>query len=121
MKGVDDALAGIMRFPSLELGLFDCDFRSSYRQTVEVVGDQGTLELPAPFLPGESRAVILRHGDKTGRIGCEGANHYQLMVEHFSDCVLNDHEPLYPPTDGLHNMRIIDMLYESARDLAEKC
>lgn len=113
-KGVDEAFAGAMRFPKSELGLFDCGFRSVYHQIVEVVGERVTLELPAPFLPGDS-PVILRRGEGTETIVCQAANHYRLMVEHFADCVLNDREPRYRPTDSLSNMRTIDMLYESAR------
>ena len=113
-KGVDEAFAGTMRFPKSELGLFDCGFRSAYHQTVEVVGARVTLELPAPFLPGDS-PVILKHGERTETIVCEPANHYGVMVEHFAECVLNDREPRYRPTDSLNSMRTIDMLYESAR------
>jgi xylose dehydrogenase (NAD/NADP) len=113
-KGVDEAFAGIMRFPKSELGLFDCGFRSVYHQTLEVVGEKATIEVPAPFLPGDS-PIILRHGERTETIVCQTANHYRLMVEHFGDCVLNDREPTYRPTDSLNNMRIIDMLCDSAR------
>lgn len=120
-KGVDEALAGTLRFPNLELGSFDCAFRSQYQQAVEVVGEKGNLELPAPFLPENSPVILRKIGETTETIICETANHYRLMAEHFSDCVLNDHEPLYPPADGLNNMRAIDMLYQSARSLREDC
>jgi len=113
-KGVDEGFIGIMRFPKSELGVFDCAFRGVNHQTVEVVGDNVTLELPAPFLPGDS-PVILRHGEGTQTIVCETANHYRLMVEDFADSVLNDREPRYRLSDSLNNMRTIDMLYESAR------
>jgi xylose dehydrogenase (NAD/NADP) len=52
-KGVDEGIAGIIRFAKSELGLFDCAFQSAYHQTFEVIGDIVTLELPAPFLPGD--------------------------------------------------------------------
>ena len=113
-KNVDETFAGLMRFPNSELAVFDCGFRSSFHQAVEVVGDNGTLQLSTPFIPGDS-PIIVKHSDRTDTIACETANHYRLMVEHFADCVLNDHEPRYPPTDGLNNMRIIDMLYQSVR------
>jgi xylose dehydrogenase (NAD/NADP) len=114
-KGVDEAFTGIMRFPESELGLFDCGFRSADHQTLEVIGEKSTLELPAPFQPGGS-PVILKHGERNETIVCETANHYRLMVEHFAECVLDDREPRYRPADSLIGMRAIDMLYESARN-----
>ena len=116
-KGVDEAFAGIMQFSRSELALFDCGLRSTFDQTLEIVGEEATLELPAAFLPGES-PIIVRHGERTQTIVCETANHYQLMVEHFAECVLNDHEPHYRATDSLNNMRTIDMLYESAKSIS---
>ena len=114
-KGVDEVFAGIMRFSKSELGLFDCGFRSAKRQCVEVVGERATLELPAPFQPGDS-PVILRHVEGTETIVCETASHYRLMVEHFADCVLSDREPRHRVSDSLDNMRAIDRLHESARN-----
>lgn len=113
-KGVEETLAGIMYFPNSVTGLFDCGFRSSFRQALEIVGEKTTLELPTPFWPGDS-PVILRHGERTETTVCETANQFQVMAEHFADCLLNDREPRYRPIDSLNNMRTIDMLYKSAR------
>lgn len=113
-KGVDETFAGILRFPKSEIGLLDCGFRRQFRENLEIIGESGTLELPAPFVPGDSPA-ILRRGEETETIVSETASHYRIMVEHFADCVLDDREPRYSPTDSLSNMHVIDMLYESAR------
>jgi xylose dehydrogenase (NAD/NADP) len=114
-KGVDEAFVGMMRFPRLQSGLFDCAFRSSLLQTVEVVGDLGTLELLDPFVAGDS-PTILKHGAQPETFRIEKANSYQLMVEHFNQCILNDQKPRYPAMDGLRNMRVIDTLYASAAE-----
>jgi len=113
LTGVDETFAGMLDFPGLKVGLFDCAFRSAFHQRLEVVGDGGTLELPTPFLP-VGTSEILRHregGDE--RISVEPANSYKLMAEHFNQCILNDHPPHFPPTDGLNNMRVIDSLFSS--------
>jgi len=112
-KGVDETFVGMLRFPGLELGIFDCAFRSSPLQTLEVVGDSGTLELPAPFVAGDS-PTILKHGAEPETFRIEKANPYQLMVEHFNQCILNNEKPRYPPEDGFKNMRVIDTLFASA-------
>jgi xylose dehydrogenase (NAD/NADP) len=112
-KGVDEAFVGMLRFPRLELGLFDCGFRSSPLQTVEVIGDLGTLELSDPFVASDS-PTILEHGTEIETFKIEKANSYLLMVEHFNQCILNDKKPIYSPSDSLRNMRVIDTLYAQA-------
>jgi xylose dehydrogenase (NAD/NADP) len=114
-KGIDEAFMGMMRFPGLESGLFDCAFRSSLLQTIEVVGDLGTLELSDPFVASDS-PTILKHGAQPETIRIEKANSYRLMVEHFNECILNDQKPRYPAMDGLKNMRVIDTLFASAAE-----
>ena len=111
--GVDETFTGILRFPGLELGLFDCGFRSTLHQRLEVIGDKGTLEVLAPFLAGDSPRII-GHGTGAEELTFDTANSYKLMVEHFNQSILNDHPPLFPPIDGLNNMRVIDALFESA-------
>lgn len=43
-----------------------------------------------------------------------GVDEYQLMVEHFADCVLDDEQARYPAAEAAGNMRVIEALYESA-------
>lgn len=112
--GVDETFAGILRFPKLELGLFDCGFRSMVHQRLEVIGDKGTLEVLTPFLAGDPPRMI-KHGTGTEELTLDTANSYKLMVEHFNQSILDDHAPRFPPTDGLNNMRVIETLFESAK------
>jgi len=111
--GIDETFAGILDFPGLQVGLFDCAFRSTFHQRLEVLGDRGTLELPAPFLPVGTSEILKHQEGADERISIEPANSYKLMAEHFNQCILNDRPPRYPPTDGLNNMRVIDSLFNS--------
>jgi len=38
------------------------------------------------------------------------ADPYQLMVEHFTSCVMEKTPLLYPPEDGWATLRVLDML-----------
>lgn len=38
-----------------------------------------------------------------------------VMFDHFSDCVLNDKQPMLPMEEGLRDLEVIEALYESAR------
>jgi predicted dehydrogenase len=44
-----------------------------------------------------------------------GADEYQLMVEHFAECVASGTPVRYPLTEAAANMRAIEALYRSAR------
>jgi predicted dehydrogenase len=66
-------------------------------------------------LPGKDPGVV-RVFDKNGveELTTEGVDQYCLMVEHFSDCVLNNHPPVRGPEDALENMRTLEAIRRSA-------
>ena len=116
-RGVDESLAGMLHFPSGAVGHFDCALTMERYESYEVAGTDGYMRVPASFLPGTSDAYIeeTRGREGTVRHLVEGADEYQLMVEHFADCVLHDHEPRYTAREAAANMRVIEALYRSAR------
>ncbi len=42
-------------------------------------------------------------------------NHFAAQMDHFSDCVLHDKQPLTPGEDGLDDVRVVDAVNEAAR------
>jgi predicted dehydrogenase len=117
-SGVDDQLVGTMRFESGVLAQFDCALSMERREVYEVAGTDASLEVPAAFLPGKGDTTIWeRHGrGEAIEHTIEGVDEYQLMVEHFADCVLYDRPLRYPVAEAAANMRTIEALYRSARD-----
>jgi D-xylose 1-dehydrogenase (NADP+, D-xylono-1,5-lactone-forming) len=115
--GVDEQLAGTLRFDSGALAQFDCAFNMEGRQAFEITGDNTTLKLRAPFTPGEGETTIYEQRGRKEMVAhtIKGANQYQLMVEHFADCVLNDHPLRYSAAEAAANMRAMDAVYLSAR------
>jgi predicted dehydrogenase len=119
---VDETLAAILRFPNDVVALFDCSFRTDYRESLQAQGTAGRLDVVRPIKPRTNPAEIIVSAGETGdafatptKHSAPAVNHYQLMVEHFADCVLNGAPLRFPPEDGRANMRVIDALYESAR------
>jgi len=116
-RGVDDTMAGILRFPDGVVAHFDCALTLERCEAYEVAGTDGYLRVPSSFLPGtdpvEIEEVRGRQGRELHRV--EGADEYRLMVEHFADCVLHDRAPRYAPAEAGANMRTIAALYRSAR------
>jgi predicted dehydrogenase len=61
---------------------------------------------------------VVRVTDRSGteELRTEGVDQYRLMVEHFSDCILNDRPPIRGPEDALENMRVLEAIRRSARE-----
>jgi len=115
--GVDEEMVGVLRFANGVQAHFDCALTMERCEAYEVAGTEGHLRVPAAFLPGTDDAIIEEHrgrGEKTIH-SIKGADEYRLMVEHFSDCVLNDLSVRYSSEEAALNMRVIEALYESAR------
>jgi xylose dehydrogenase (NAD/NADP) len=117
VSGVDERMTGTIQFADGILAQFDCSLTMERREAYTVAGSEGYLEVPAAFLPGEKETHIYeRHGRRDQYVhSIPGVNQYRLMVEHFSDCILNDSPVRYDPAEATANMRVIDALYRSAR------
>ncbi len=115
-SGVDEQLLGTLRFPTGALAQFDCALSLERREDYLLAGTEAFLSVPAAFLPGKEAAKIreVRGRSEVKEHTLDGIDEYQLMVEHFSDCVLNDQPLRYPAGEAAANMRVIDALYRSA-------
>jgi len=115
--GVDAALVGTLRFPSGVLAQFDCALSFDRREYLEVVGSEGSLEMPHAFTVGKGDvSLVEKHGGQDDILHLEpGADKFKLMVEHFADCVLEGKPLRYGVRDAEANLRAIDALYRAAR------
>jgi predicted dehydrogenase len=115
-SGGDLTTTGILEYPT-HSALIDCSFEANNRSGVELVGSDGRIEIPKPWLPGLDSAVVrVVDGNGTEELTTDGVNHYTLMVEHFSECILNGHAPVRGPEDARENMRVLKAIRRSARD-----
>ena len=117
-RGVDEQMAGMLRFPGGVTAQFDCALTMERRECLHIAGTEGHLEIPRVFIPGTETVTIEElHGReeaKTHEIG--GVNEYTQMVEHFSKCILSGQPVNYPFGEAAKNMRVIEALYRSARN-----
>jgi xylose dehydrogenase (NAD/NADP) len=116
--GVDVQMAGALRFADGLLAQFDCALTLERREFYQVAGPQGHLDVASAFLPGSDDTTIEEHHGRGETIThtVPGVDEYQMMVEHFADCLLHDKPLRYPPTEAADNMRVIEALYRSARN-----
>jgi len=115
-SGVDETLAGLLRFEGDRLAVIDCGLMASRREEYELVGADGRLMVPVAFLPGTADAEIhLVKGTDRTVMSIPGTDEYQAMIEHFEDVVLSGAPLELPPADASANLKVIEALLRSFR------
>ena len=114
--GVDLTFVGQMRFPNDVLLQFDSSFDVPFHSFMEIVGSEGTLNIPKPFKPGENEKIYLIRGDAIETIKIKGQELYLGEVEDMADAILLRREPRISLTDSRANVAAIRALLESARN-----
>lgn len=115
--GVDVAFSGLLRFAQDIHAQFDCHFAAAYRTQLEVVGSEGIMTIPNPFVPGSGEEIHLRrsNNDTPEIIRVEDADPYLGEVQDMEACILDGATPRISLQDSLGNLRAILALFESAR------
>jgi predicted dehydrogenase len=113
--GIDETFAGQMRFANDVLAQFDSSFVIPFHTFMEIVGSDGTLNIPRPFRPGTDEKIYLTQGEKTEIIKIPGQELYVGEVENMTDAILLGHEPRVSLDDSRANVAVIYSLLESAR------
>ncbi|MCK9607684.1 MAG: Gfo/Idh/MocA family oxidoreductase [Methylomonas sp.] len=115
-SGADISTSGILDYGDGKFAQFDFSFERGRRCEYEIVGTQGGLKCHVVWqLPGD--VPVISWWTEDGRQGEErlpAANHFNLEIEHFSDCVLNNKEPRLSFEDARENCQIIVAALESA-------
>jgi D-xylose 1-dehydrogenase (NADP+, D-xylono-1,5-lactone-forming) len=113
--GIDETFVGQMRFANDVLVQFDSSFAIPFHAFMEIVGVEGTLNVPKPFQPYKNEKIYLTQGDKTETIKIKGQELYIGEVEDMADAILLGKEPRISLEDSRANVGVISALLESAR------
>lgn len=113
--GVDLTFVGQMRFEHDVLAQFDSSFAIPFHSFMEIVGSEGTLNIPKPFKPGENEKIFLSRGSETETIKIKGQELYLGEVEDMADAILLGREPRLPLDDSRANVAVIRACLESAQ------
>jgi predicted dehydrogenase len=112
--GIDISFRGALRFPDGTVGLLRCSFEASRRQELEIVGEEGRVQVEAPWRPDWGGGVLLTRGDETTTVEVPEANAFECELENFADAVAGVAPPLLGRADALGQARTIDALYRAA-------
>ena len=115
-SGADITTSGVIDFGDGRHARFDVSFQCSRQSEYTIIGTKGGVKCHAAWqLPGDVPFVSWWTDD--GQKQTEelpAANHFNLEIEHFSDCVLNGKSPLLTFDDARENCRTINAALESA-------
>ncbi len=116
--GVDIRFAGVMRFEGDVLGTFDCGMDVFRRNSIEVVGSTGEIQVPSPWqTPLGSEILIVRDGlDEPERIIPESVDPYARELDEVGAAIENGTTPRLGREESLGQARTIDALYRSAAE-----
>ncbi len=121
--GADLVTSGVLDFGldaagRARFGHFDVSFERSRKSEYEIIGTKGWVKCHAAWVFQNDTPVIswaLEDGTFTEERFAP-SNHFNLEIEHFSDCVLNDKTPLLGFADAKANCKVIAAVLESAEN-----
>ena len=113
-RGVDRAVAGVMRFPK-GMASFTCSTQLPSLQRVSVFGTRGRVELELPFNPPNDLAhrALLEVGGQGETVEFDVCDQYGVQADLFSRAILDDTDIPIPIHDAVANMRVLDALVRS--------
>lgn len=113
-KEVEENIYFQMRFPSGALANCTSSYGYFHTSCFRVIGTKGWLEMdPATWYNG----LRLKVGNDDGVTEKElpTRDHFALEMDHMSQCVMENKEPLTPGEEGLRDISLMMAIYESAR------
>jgi xylose dehydrogenase (NAD/NADP) len=97
-------------------GTVSCAFDAGYHNRIVIRGEKGSMTIPKGFsCGGPDVRLEVNSEDASETIRFEPLDVYRLQVENFARAVRGQAPPPLPADDGLHNLRVIDAMFASAR------
>lgn len=116
---VDMMCSGLLEFPGDIALTFDCGMWADFRNSFEIVGTKGRIEIPSSFLPAkEDPDFIVYSEGKRREDKVLSTNPYTLQADRFARSVWGEESPLLPADDAVLNMRVLEAVLRSAREKA---
>jgi predicted dehydrogenase len=113
-KEVEETINFQLRFPSGVLANCTSSYGYSGQNKYRVVATKGWFELePATSYTGLRMKV--RRNNATEDRDLPQRDHFALEMDHMSECVMENKDPLTPGEEGLRDLKLMAAIYEAAR------
>ncbi|WP_226037111.1 Gfo/Idh/MocA family protein [Aquibacillus saliphilus] len=114
---VDTNVAGVLTFDSGVEASFDCSFNAIGRNAYEVIGSKGSIEVTSAYRPdvNENGQGVIRLKKDNGEVEefTIAGDQYKLEVEHFSEAISKQIDPLYTKEKIINNMKVLESCFQS--------
>lgn len=111
-NGADNNLSAVLRYENGLIASIHCGFNAQPYVRAEIIGTEGVLEVPDPFLDVAGE-LFLKRGKSEERIAVAESNRYLEQVEDFAAAILEQRQPRLALEESIRNMEVLDMLYAS--------
>ena len=120
--GTDRLTTGLLEFAEGQAS-FVCSTQIAAYQRVHVFGTEGRIDVQIPFNPQpvQPARIFRDDGSQLGDLSAveesfDVTDQYRLQGEAFGRCLRLGEAPEFPLEDSIKNMRVVDGLFESARE-----
>jgi len=115
---VDMMASGILEFDKGVALSFDCGMWAAFRNTLEVLGTEGRIEVPSAFVVGNDQGDNIFVYTKDGRREVEvpRLNQYALQADAMGRSIRNGEALPFTADDAVLNMKVLDACLTSARE-----
>lgn len=114
---VDEATAAVLAFESGLSAVAECAFCTEIKIYAEITGEQGAIRLPDPWTArGTKKEIQIWQGKQiVETIELEDPNAYTREIDHFSELVRGETDPIWAPEDSLRVIHTLESVAQSAR------
>jgi predicted dehydrogenase len=113
-REVEETINFQLRFPSGVLANCTSSYGYSSQSHTRVICTNGWYEMdPATIYDG--LRLYVHRNNLSEEVNLPAKDHFTLEMDHMSDCVMNNQEPLTPGEEGLRDMKLIAAIYQAAR------
>jgi glucose-fructose oxidoreductase len=111
---IDEQVSASLRFPGERLATFTASFGAADVASYELVGTKGSLRLDPAYEYAAPITLETRLGGKLKKKVFKKTDQVAAELDYFADCVARDREPEPSGWEGLHDVRIIQAVRQSA-------
>jgi predicted dehydrogenase len=113
--GVDDTTTAILRFPGERVAMFTVSNSTAGVSSYRIAGSKGDLRVEPAYEYSERLEHHLTIEGKTKTESFSKRDQFAPELEYFARCILEDRTPEPDGHEGLHDLRVIEAVLESAK------
>ncbi|MGG4131926.1 Gfo/Idh/MocA family oxidoreductase [Paenibacillus illinoisensis] len=115
---VDMMASGLLEFNDHVGVTFDSSMWAAFRNTLEVLGSDGIIEVPSAFIsnPDRSSNFYVTAGGERREVEVPQVNHYSLQGDDMARAVLQGKNMRFASSDAVANMKVLEACLRSAEE-----